>query len=173
MSHERRKSKEKKTQNVLVKTVTQPALRSAADEQWEAEMWRLIGAQFGVTPLPGYKLFQSGRHRIRIISEAAYQLRHLARKVELAGLYLGELGPNGFRLSLDGAQLLGPRATKQVVSLTSAQAEAWLGGESVDIEDSRSGYVIVRHESDILGCGSLSGGRLHNFLPKDRRPQKQ
>jgi NOL1/NOP2/fmu family ribosome biogenesis protein len=149
------------------------ALRLGVDGQWEAEMWRLIEAQFGVASLPGYRLLRSGRYRIRIISEAAYQLTCLTPGFELAGLYLGEFGIGGIRLSLDGAQLIGPHATRQVVSLTSAQAEAWLRGESIDVEDRRSGYVVVRHQSDILGCGNLSRGRLHNFLPKDRRPQKQ
>lgn len=143
------------------------------NEQWEAEMWRLIRTQFGVNPLPGYRLVRSGQRRIRLVTQAAYQLIPLLPKPEVIGLYLGELGPSGIRLSLDGSQLIGPHATRQVVSLTSDQAEAWLRGETIGIEDSCRGYVIVRHQSDFLGCGSLSGGRLHNFLPKDRRPQKQ
>jgi NOL1/NOP2/fmu family ribosome biogenesis protein len=158
---------------MLVKTMSKSALHIEGNEQWEAEMWRLIGTQFGVNPLPGYRLLRSGKRRIRIVSEEAYQLVRLIPKPEVAGLYLGELGPSGIRLSLDGSQLIGPHATKQIVSLTPAQAEAWLRGESIDIKDSHRGYVIVRHQSDILGCGSLFGGRLHNFLPKDRRPQKQ
>lgn len=149
------------------------APRPEIDEEWEAETWQLISTQFGVSPLPGYRLIPSGRHRIRIISDAAHELTRLAPRVELAGLYLGEIGPRGIRLSLDGAQLLGPHATKRIVSLSPGQTKAWLRGEAVDVDDSRSGFVIVRDELDILGCGRLSAGRLQNFLPKDRRPQKQ
>ena len=164
---------EKRSKKRLIGRMPKPAPHVELDEQWEAEMWRLMGTQFGVNPLPGCRLLRSGQHRIRLVSLEAYQLMRLIPKPEVAGLYLGELGPSGIRLSLDGSQLLGPHATKQVISLTSGQAEAWLKGETIDVEDRCRGYVIVRHQSDILGCGSLSGGRLHNFLPKDRRPQKQ
>jgi NOL1/NOP2/fmu family ribosome biogenesis protein len=163
----------KRSRKMRVRTAAKPSTHLQPDARWEAETWRLIESQFGVKPLPGCRLLQSGQNRIRVISQEAYELVPQVPFIQVAGLYMGERRPNGIRLSLDGAQLIGPRAVRQILALTSEQAAAWLRGESIDVEDSRSGYLIVSHRSDILGCGSLSGGRLHNFLPKDRRPQKQ
>jgi NOL1/NOP2/fmu family ribosome biogenesis protein len=143
------------------------------DERWEDDTWQLLEHQFGVKRQPACRLLRSGQYRIRIISQNAYELVSQMPRVEMAGLYVGECRPNGIRLSLDGAQLFGPQAVRQVLPLAADQAAAWLRGESAEVESSQTGYVIVTHDSDILGCGSLSGNRLHNFLPKDRRPQKQ
>lgn len=167
------KPQKKRSSQMRRSTAGKAAGHLQLDERWETETWRFIESQFGVKPLLGCRLLQSGQHRIRIITQDAYELVSQIPRVEVAGLYMGERGPNGIRLSLDGAQLIGPQAVRQVLVLKQEQAEAWLRGESIDVEDSRSGYVIVAHEADVLGCGSLSRGRLHNFLPKDRRPQKQ
>jgi NOL1/NOP2/fmu family ribosome biogenesis protein len=71
---------------------------------------------------------------------------------------------------MDGAMLLGRFATKQKIQLTAEQAKNWMQGESINYEDKQRGYVIVYHEEDILGCGSISQGILHSFVPKKRRP---
>ncbi|MFX1563520.1 MAG: hypothetical protein ACFFDP_09455, partial [Promethearchaeota archaeon] len=110
---------------------------------------------------------------IRIISKDAFSLVFKVPCAGPAGLYFGEYSPNAVRLTMDGAQFIGSSATKQLVTLTNEQAKVWLQGESVKHEDERHGYVIVMHDGDILGCGSLSHGILHSFVPKIRRPKKQ
>lgn len=70
---------------------------------------------------------------------------------------------------MDGAQLLGSLATKQVIELDDDQAETWLKGEPINYKAEHKGYVIVVNKGDILGCGSISEGVLHSFVPKVRR----
>lgn len=149
------------------------SVKLVADDQWEQEVWNLLKAQFGIPRLPSYRLLRSGRKRIRIISKAAFSLVPKVPCAGPAGLYFGEYAPNAVRLTMDGAQLIGSYATKQLVTLTTEQAKAWLQGESIEYKDERHGYVIVIHNGDILGCGSLSRGVLHSFVPKVRRPKKQ
>jgi len=144
-----------------------------ADEEWEREVWRLLEEQFGAPRLPGFRLLRSGKNRIRLISEEAYQLVGQTPTPRPAGLYFGEQTPEGIRLSIEGAQLVGPKATRQVVNLTPSQADIWLQGQPVRVQDQRTGFVIVRQEGDILGCGRLSQGLLHSFIPKVRRPKEQ
>jgi NOL1/NOP2/fmu family ribosome biogenesis protein len=139
------------------------------DLERETHVWELLKNQFGIPKLPGYRFLKSGRKRIRLISEAAFDLLSQVPYTGTTGLYIGEYSPNAFRLSMDGAQLLGSHATKQRVTLTDDQAALWLQGESVNYKDEQRGYVIVVHNNTIIGCGSLSHGQLRSFVPKIRR----
>lgn len=143
------------------------------DEKWEQEVWKLLHNQYGISQLPGYRLLRSGRKRIRIISEEAFKLVTQVPCAGPAGLYFGEYRPHVVRPSMDGAQLIGPHATKGVVTITKEQTARWLQGQSIETEDEQRGYVIVSDGRSFLGCGSLSNGTLLSFVPKVRRPNKQ
>jgi NOL1/NOP2/fmu family ribosome biogenesis protein len=146
-----------------------PSKTLTVDLERETHVWQLLNRQFGIRKIAGYRLLKSGRKRIRLISEAAFNLLSQLPYTGTTGIYIGEYSPNAFRLSMDGAQLLGPYATKQKVELTDIQAQKWLQGESVNYEDKQRGYVIVLHDNTIIGCGSLSHGLLRSFVPKIRR----
>ena len=141
------------------------------DLEREAHVWTLLHTQFGIPKLEGYRFLKSGRKRIRLISEAAFKLLSKIPYTGTTGLYVGEYSPRAFRLSMDGAHLLGPYATKQKVELNDEQVDQWLQGESVNYEDKQRGYVIVIHNNKIIGCGSLSQCKLRSFVPKIRRPK--
>ncbi len=149
------------------------SVKLVADIQWEQEVWNLLETQFGIPQPTNYRLLRSGRKRIRIISKDAFPMVSKIPCTGHVGLYFGEYTPYAIRLTMDGAQLMGSFATKQIVILTRDQANAWLQGESIEYEDERHNYVIVKHNEDILGCGRLSGGVLHSYVPKSRRPKKQ
>lgn len=142
------------------------------DEEWESQVWDLLFTQFGIPKLKGYRLLQSGKKRIRLASEAASTLLPDVPYTGSSGLYVGEYSPRAVRLTMDGAMLLGHYATKQIIHLTTEQAKNWMQGESIIYENKQRGYVIVYHKEDILGCGSLSQGILHSFVPKTRRPKQ-
>ncbi len=141
------------------------------DPEWEANIWEFLASQFGIPKITGYRFLRSGRKRIRLISEAAFHNLPGLPYTGTTGLYIGEYSQTAVRLSMDGANLLGRFATKQIIELTKEQAEAWLQGESINYDDKQQGYVIVIFKGDILGCGSLSHGTLHSFVPKIRRPK--
>lgn len=141
------------------------------DEEWELHVWDLLFAQFGIPKIEGYRLLQSGKKRIRLIGEVAGTLLPAVPYTGSSGLYVGEYSPRAVRLTMDGAMLLGQYATKQIIHLTDEQAQEWMQGESIIYENKQRGYVIVYHKEDILGCGSLSHGILHSFVPKTRRPK--
>jgi NOL1/NOP2/fmu family ribosome biogenesis protein len=143
------------------------------DEKWEREVWNLLHKQYGIPKLPHYRFIRSGKKRIRILSKKAFGLVNQVPCVGPAGLYFGEYRPHAVRPSMDGAQLIGPYATKGVVTITIEQAKHWLQGESITTEEDGRGYVIVSDGHRFLGCGSLSNGTLLSFVPKVRRPNKQ
>lgn len=142
------------------------------DQKWESHVWDLLTKHYGIHKIPGYRFVRSGQKRIRLISEAALSLLSEVPYTGTTGLYIGEYSPRGVRLSMDGAQLLGHHASKQIARLTAKEADSWLQGESINYEDEQRGYVIVVHGHDVLGCGNLSQGVLHNYVPKIRRTKK-
>ncbi len=89
---------------------------------------------------------------------------------ESLGLYFGQLRNDELRLSIEGSQLVGKAAAKNVVDITDSELKQWLGGNELENgADGCSGYVIIRHENDFLGCGKVKEGKILNFVPKARR----
>ncbi|MBI2549794.1 hypothetical protein HYV83_01270 [Candidatus Woesearchaeota archaeon] len=90
--------------------------------------------------------------------------------LESLGLYFGQLRNSELRLSIEGSQLVGKAATKNVVELTGEEFKQWLRGEDVEKQlDSCIGYVLIKHNSDFVGCGKYKEGKILNFVPKARR----
>lgn len=93
-------------------------------------------------------------------------------RVNNMGLYVAHIMPDKtIRLSVEGSQLLGKTATRNVVDITQQQAAAWMNGEHISCDASIEGFVIVRYGSDYLGSGKARSGELINFVPKSRRCQ--
>jgi NOL1/NOP2/fmu family ribosome biogenesis protein len=94
-------------------------------------------------------------------------------RINSLGLYIGELRNNELRLSIEGSQLIGPTAAKNVIKINKTQLSQWLRGEDFDIGDMEnigsSCYVILKHQKDFVGCGKISNGNVLNFVPKTRR----
>ena len=107
-------------------------------------------------------------------------------RVSKLGMYFAEQHKNALRVSIEGAQLLGPSASRNVMVLDEEQLQQWLRGESLTLEPSLAreqqidtsqvpapGFVLIRHGDDFFGCGSYSKrtGQLTNYYPKIRRVQ--
>lgn len=87
-------------------------------------------------------------------------------RISSIGLYIGEMRKGEFRLSIEGSQILGPKAIKGIVEIQ--EVAKWMKGESIPIGSSEVGYVIVKHGNDFLGCGRIKNGMLLNYVPKTR-----
>jgi NOL1/NOP2/fmu family ribosome biogenesis protein len=85
------------------------------------------------------------------------------------GLYIGEYRGDEFRLGIEGSQILGALAKKNVVSIDKEQLAKWFAGEEIESSENASGYVILKSGSDFVGCGRLIEGKITNFVPKTRR----
>jgi NOL1/NOP2/fmu family ribosome biogenesis protein len=85
------------------------------------------------------------------------------------GLYIGEFRAGEFRPGIEGSQLLGPKAKKNVISIGKEQLRKWFSGEEIESSEAASGYVFLKHGSDFVGCGRMVDGKISNFVPKTRR----
>ncbi|MFH1210822.1 MAG: hypothetical protein V1645_02795 [archaeon] len=89
-------------------------------------------------------------------------------RVNSVGMYFGQLQDGRVRLSIEGSQIVGPLAKRNVVELSKGQVEDWIRGVDVDLGGG-SGLVIVKYGEDFYGSGKISKGLLLNFVPKSRR----
>lgn len=91
--------------------------------------------------------------------------------VNSTGLYFGELRNEQLRLSIEGSQIIGKAAKKNVMELDEQQLQQWLRGEDIELNDDASNevFVLISHKNDFFGCGRIKAGKLLNFVPKSRR----
>ncbi len=116
-----------------------------------------------------FVFLSSSSGRVYVARKESFGVDLSKLKVDSLGLYFGTLEKDGLRLSIEGSQLVGPSAGKNVLDLDDPQARLWLSGSDVETGSGTAGLVIVRHGRDYLGCGRQKGGVLRNFYPKSRR----
>ena len=78
---------------------------------------------------------------------------------------------NEIRLSIEGSQIIGPKAAKNVVEINEEQTKEWLKGEDLEIDgkSNYSGFVIIKHNADFLGTGKYKENKILNYVSKSRR----
>ncbi len=125
--------------------------------------------------LEEYALAQSNEGKVYLISRDIEKIDVSKFRLNSVGMYLVDIENSGLRLSIEGAQLVGAKATKNIFEVSEAQARQWLSGNEIDLneEDKKlEGFIIIKFKKDIIGCGRISKGILYNFVPKNRRTKE-
>jgi NOL1/NOP2/fmu family ribosome biogenesis protein len=90
-------------------------------------------------------------------------------KFESAGIPLLRTKISLWKPTTAGLHFFGPHATRNVIDLEGDALHAFLKREPIDgpfpVEP---GFVIVRHEGKVLGCGVYGKGKLRSQLPEKR-----
>ncbi len=124
-----------------------------------------------------YAFLMNKDKRIYIISKDLARVPYDEMKVDGIGIYFGELYNEKLRLSIEGAQIIGKHATKNIHNLDYDQMISWIKGNDIEFSDVGEDFVIVRYKElktgkyDILGCGKYnkSTGKLMNYVSKSRK----
>ncbi|MFC1742073.1 hypothetical protein ACFL3V_06055 [Nanoarchaeota archaeon] len=90
-------------------------------------------------------------------------------KIDNMGLYACNLD-KGARLTIEGSQMLGPKANKNIVEISDEEVRLWFRGHDLDRKaEDCEGYVIIKNKDDFMGCGKTAEKGILNFVPKTRR----
>ncbi|MBU0757047.1 MAG: hypothetical protein KKF44_03200 [Nanoarchaeota archaeon] len=116
-----------------------------------------------------YAVFYSVKDKIFLINSEVTQINFDELRVNTLGTYFGEKAKGEIRLSIEGSQMVGPSAKKNVLELSDSEADSWMQGKDFDVDSDLSGFVIIKNNDDFLGCGRVSGQKVFNYVPKERR----
>jgi NOL1/NOP2/fmu family ribosome biogenesis protein len=129
----------------------------------------MLEKQWGFKEELDYAFLETEKGKIYIANKEIFDLDLSKIKINSVGMYFAE-AKNGIRLSIEGSQIVGPKAKKNVVELDDEEAKQWLKGEDLDHPTESDGFVILRHGDDFLGTGNAAAsGRILNYVPKTRR----
>lgn len=139
------------------------------------EILRLIEKNYGCKIRIRGIFLKSSKEKIWLASNAIQNFNFNRVKINSIGLYFGKLKRNDkIQLSIEGSQIVGKYAQKNILELDEKQAMKYLQGFDVRVERFDSceinNFVILRFGKDIIGSGILrKDGRIENLLPKTRR----
>lgn len=114
-------------------------------------------------------VMRSSKDRIYLINRDIANIDLTKLKIDTIGLYFGELKDDELRLSIEGSQLIGPKAKKNVLEIDDKLARLWLKGYDIPVKTDMKGFLIIKNNNDYLGCGKHSQENILNFVPKTRR----
>jgi len=136
-----------------------------------------LNEQFGIITIPGL-LIKSGAERIFLFQgnldeKKILELAELTQ-IERVGIYLAKIfidkeGKEQIRLSIEGSQILGSQAIKNIFELDDKLVQEWMQGQDLQIKTSKKGFLIIKYKEDFMGTGKASEEKISNFIPKSRR----
>ncbi|MFX1532715.1 MAG: hypothetical protein ACFFDI_00625 [Promethearchaeota archaeon] len=114
------------------------------------------------------------RQKIWVVTSTVKKFRVFDLKPVYYGMYFAKKDKTGLRLTMNGAQVFGHAATKNIVDLNKHQYLNYLSGEKItDIDpENLQGYVLLRYKSRIFACGKASKEGILNYVPKSRQLHK-
>ncbi len=136
-----------------------------------------IAEQFGIEDieyfLKRYIFFSNKSGKIYILSkETSSIVKDKDLPISHFGLYIASVEKSGVRLSIEGSQLFGSFARKNIVEISRSSATLWMAGFDINISAKNSsyqGFVLIKCKNSFLGCGYLKSGKILNYIPKHRR----
>ena len=115
-----------------------------------------------------YVFLRNEKGKIFIVNRDVEKVDLNKVRVNSVGMYFGLMNDNEIRLSIEGSQIVGPNAKKNVLELNDVEAKEWLRGEEL-LKSEEKGFMIIKHDDDFLGCGKSTGEKVLNFVSKARR----
>lgn len=132
------------------------------------EIRKKILDQWGFDFKTDFAFLQSQKNKIYLVSKDIGNIDYEKLRLQVVGNYFGEIMKNGeLRLSIEGSQIIGPQATKNVLEIE--DVKSWLFGNDLKISMEDTGFMIIKNNDDFLGSGKIKDNTLLNFVPKVRR----
>lgn len=132
----------------------------------------LIRTQFGFTGELPYSFFRSGQDKIWIRRKHDVSINLAEFHVVRCGIYFCRTDfSNKVRFSIEGSQIVGPKASKRILALDNSNVKQWMAGRDLRLaEDHENGFYLIRRKEDFLGCGKVvDNKKVWNYVPKARR----
>jgi NOL1/NOP2/fmu family ribosome biogenesis protein len=134
------------------------------------EIHKLIETQWGAKLKLDYGFLKNTKNKVFVVNKDISKIDYSKLRINSVGMYFCELNKRGIRLSIEGTQIVGPHAKKNIVDINDTEVKQWLKGEDFEKECKGSkGFVILRHNGDFVGNANYAKGQLLNYVNKARR----
>lgn len=133
------------------------------------EIKHMLEEQFGIKNKFEFAFTKNAKDKIYVINRDVEKIRFDKLRIDSAGLYIGTIQPDGFRPSIEGTQMLGKLAKKNVVEISLEQKHEWMKGNNIDLPGENERIVLLKWKNDFLGSGKIKNGVVLNSVPKARR----
>ena len=133
------------------------------------EILKLIKSQWDSKIEIDYAFLQDKLNNIYIAKRefASFPLEKI--RMHKIGLNIGQIYNNQFIATIEGSQLIGPKAKKNILKITKHESRDWLRGENLTSKEKLKGLVLIKHNNDFFGTGKINNKEVINLLPKSRR----
>lgn len=139
------------------------------------EIENLLEKQFGISFDLGknYLIIKTRKERLYLVSKKFAEIK-INFPLERTGLYFAEIKNNEIRLTLEGSQLVGHLAKKNILELKKEEVEKYFLGNDleIDLEREDNPFLILKYQNDFLGAAKYKNKKLINFLPKYYRKKE-
>ena len=112
-------------------------------------------------------MFRGSKDKVYLGTEHILTINLDKLNAEGIGVYIGRIEEDGFRPSIEGAQLI--RAVINVIEINDEETWDWIRGFEIKTNSETRGYVIIKNKEDTLGTGKVINGKIWNYTPKERR----
>ena len=129
----------------------------------------IIKNQWGCDVNLDYAFLMNKENKIYIVNKEISKVDFSKLRINSVGLYFATMQGNELRLSIEGSQIIGPKAKKNILELDEKETKEWLKGIDLEKETKEKGFVIIKHDDDFLGCGKAVEKKVLNYVPKARR----
>ena len=133
------------------------------------EILNLIEKQWSAKLELDYVFLRNNKNRVFICNKDISKIDLSKLRINSFGMYFCEIDRIGIRLSIEGSQIVGPKATKNIAEINEKQTKQWLKGEDLEIKRNYSGFVILKHKNYFLGTGKYKENKVLNYVGKSRR----
>ena len=132
----------------------------------------LLKEQFGFSGVLDYAFLLNAKGRLFIVNRDVSRIDLKKLRVDKYGLYFGELRDD-LRLSMEGAQIVGGKAKKNIVELNEEEIREYFLG--LDLEKDlglESRWLLLKYGGDVISCAKYKDKKILNFLPKIHRSKE-
>jgi len=125
----------------------------------------MIEKQWGCAMKLDYAFLQNSKGKVYIANKEVFGIDEKKLRIDSIGMYFGKVEHGQIRLSIEGSQMIGPHAKKNVIKLE--DVSEWLRGENLNLKGDGE-YMIVNSNGAFYGCGKHSDRGFLNYLPRAR-----
>lgn len=128
-----------------------------------------IKEHYGISDLSfNYGMLKNKDGKIFLVSKDIDKIELSKLRINELGLYIAKLD-NGIRLTIEGSQIFGRYATKNVYDVNEEDAYSWLKGNDIACSKEFNDFVIIKYQDNYLGAGRWKDKKILNYIPKERR----